>query len=483
MNYRMVFNVIGRIVMAESGLLLLPAMVALYYGETDALKALLISAGIALLVGILFAVCSRTKNRNIYAGEGFISVAAAWVLLSIIGALPFYISGAIPSFVDAIFETVSGFTTTGASVVSNIEAMSHGLQFWRSFTHWVGGMGVLVFVLAIVPGNSKGTMNIMRAEMPGPIIGKLVPKIKNTAKILYLIYIVLTAIEIIFLLFGGMSLFESSIHALGTAGTGGFGIKSDSVASYSPYIQWVISAFMIIFAINFNLFYLILLRRFRSIFQSGELWCYFAILLIAVAVISANIYSIYGNLADTFRHSTFQVSSVVSTTGYATANFDAWPDLSKGILFILMFIGGCAGSTAGGLKVSRVVMLFKLIGREIKKILHPRSVSRVKIDGRNVEESTIDSLTVYFVIYIVCIVGTFLLISFEPFGIETNLSASVTCFNNVGPGFSLVGPSLNFAAYSDFSKLVLSFAMLLGRLEIFPLIIALSPSTWSRKYR
>ena len=410
MNYRMVFNTIGRIVMAEAALLLLPSAVALYYGETSSLCALLLGAGIALAVGLFFVLVSRTKNRSIYAGEGFISVAFAWVLLSVIGAVPFYASGEIPNFIDAVFETVSGFTTTGASILTNVEALSQSMLFWRSFTHWVGGMGVLVFVMAIVPGNSKGAMNIMRAEMPGPIIGKLVPRIKDTAKILYLIYIVLTAVEIIFLFAGGMPLYESVVHAFGTAGTGGFGIKADSIASYSPYFQWVITIFMLIFGINFNLFYLLLLRRFRSIFQSGEFWCYICIVLASIAVITANIYSTFGSFSESLRHSSFQVSSIITTTGYATADFNTWPQLSKGILLILMFIGGCAGSTAGGLKVSRVVLLFKLIGREIRKILHPRSVNKVRFEGGNLSESTADSVMVYFALYMVCFVAVFLLL-------------------------------------------------------------------------
>ena len=483
MNYRMVFNIIGRIVMAEAALLLLPTAVALYYGEKTSLSAFLIGAGIALFVGLLFVLISHTKNRSIYAGEGFISVAFAWILLSIIGAVPFYISGEIPHFIDAVFETVSGFTTTGASILTDVEAMSKSMLFWRSFTHWVGGMGVLVFVMAIVPSNSKGTMNIMRAEMPGPIIGKLVPKIKNTAKILYLIYIALTVLEIIFLLAGKMSLFESVVHSFGTAGTGGFGIKSNSIAGYTPYLQWVITIFMLIFGINFNLFYLILLRRFRTALCSGEFLCYIGIVAASIGIITANIYSMYGNFSEAFRASSFQVSSIITTTGYATTDFNLWPGLSKGILLILMFIGGCAGSTAGGLKVSRVVMLFKLIGREIKKILHPRSVSRIRFEGGSLSETTIDSVTVYFAIYMVCFVFIFLLLCIESFSLETNLSATAACFNNVGPGFAGVGPAMNYSAYSDFSTVVLSFAMLLGRLEIFPLIIALSPSTWSRKYR
>lgn len=483
MNRKMVFNIIGRIVMTEAVLFLLPIIMAAYYGEFASLKAFIISAAIAAILGGVLILFTRTQDKSIYAGEGFVTVAFAWILLSFIGALPFYISGEIPSLVDAFFETVSGFTTTGASILTDVEAMSKSLLFWRSFTHWIGGMGVLVFVTAIIPSSSKGTMNIMRAEMPGPIIGKLVPRVRDTAKILYLIYIVMTEIEIVLLFAGGMPLFESIVHSLGTAGTGGFGIKADSVAGYSAYSQWVITIFMLLFGINFNLYYLILIRRAKSAFQSSELWSYLGIVAVSVAAITANIYSIYNNFADSLRHSTFQVASIITTTGYATTDFNLWPDLSKAILLMLMFLGACAGSTGGGLKVSRAVLLFKLISREIRKMLHPRSVSKVRFEGKTVEESTLSSVAVYFAIYIACFVVVFLALSFEPFGLETNFSAAASCFNNIGPGFAAVGPASNYAAYSGFSKLILSAAMLLGRLEIFPLIIAFSPATWSRKYR
>ena len=483
MNYRMVLNIIGRIVLTEAALLMLPVFVALYYGESGSVLAFLIAAGVAAVLGGLLSLFSRTKDRNVYAGEGFVSVAFAWILLSAIGALPFTITGEIPHYIDALFETVSGFTTTGASILADVEALSHGSLFWRSFTHWVGGMGVLVFVMAIIPSNTKGSMHMIRAEMPGPIIGKLVPRVKDTAKLLYLIYIVMTLIEVVFLFAGGMPLFESVLHSLGTAGTGGFGIKNDSIAGYSPYIQWVIAIFMLLFGINFNLYYLILIRRIRTAISSSELWVYFGICVASITAITANIFTLYKNFADAFRHSVFQVATIITTTGYSTADFDAWPALSKTILFILMFIGGCAGSTSGGLKVARVVLLFKLIGREFRRMLHPRSVNKIRFEGKGVEESTLNSVSVYFAVYMVCYVTIFLLLSIEPFGMETNLSATTACFNSIGPGFAGVGPTANYSAYSDFSKLLLSFAMLLGRLEIFPLVIALSPATWSRRYR
>ena len=489
MNYRMILNVMGRIIMAEAALLLLPVAVAVYYNEASSLNAFLITAGIALGIGLLFCLVSHTKDRNIYAREGFVSVAFAWIFLSLIGAVPFYLTGYIPNFIDAVFEAVSGFTTTGASIVPSVENLSNSVLFWRSFTHWIGGMGVLVFVMAIVPGNAKGNMNVLRAEMPGPVIGKLVPRIKDTAKILYLIYIALTLLEVVFLLFGGMSFFESIVHSIGTAGTGGFGIKNNSVGGYSPYIQWVITAFMLIFGINFNLFYLILIKRVRTALKSTELWIYFGIIFFAVAAITTNIFSIYGNLSDSVRHSSFQVASIISTTGFATTDFNTWPILSKGIIFALMFMGGCAGSTAGGFKVSRAAMLFRTIGREIKKILHPRSVTKVRFEGKSLEDTTVDSVTVYLAIYILCFIVIFLLLCLDPVeftgysAFETHFTTATTCFNNVGPAFGACGPASNFAAYSGFSKIIMSFAMLLGRLEIFPLIIALSPSTWSRKYK
>ena len=480
MNRFMVFNTIGRIIRAEAALLLLPAAVSLIYKE-DCFWGFLISAALALVIGTVLTLVCRPKNQVIYAKEGFAIVAIVWLGMSAIGALPFVISGEIPHFADAFFETVSGFTTTGASILTDVESMSHGLLFWRSFTHWVGGMGVLVFVMALIPNLSDRSIHIMRAEMPGPRVGKLVPKVKDTAKILYLIYIVMTGVEVVFLLAGGMPLFDSLLHAFGTAGTGGFGIKADSIAGYSPYLQWVIAIFMLIFGINFNLFYLALIRRFRSIFRSTELWAYFGIVAASIAVIAANILSMCSSFSEALRLSTFQVSSVITTTGYATADFNLWPGLSKTVLFVLMFIGGCAGSTAGGIKVSRIVMMVKMVFNELRFMVRPRSVNTVHFEGKTVDEQTQKSVANYFLIYILCYFAIFILICFEPFGFESNFTAVAACFNNIGPGFGVVGPAGSFADYSAFSKYVLSFAMLLGRLEIFPLIIALTPRTWMRK--
>lgn len=481
MNRKMVFYMIGQMIKLEAALLVLPLLVSLIYREHKTALSFLITIGIALVLGFALTLIFRTKNRVIYAKEGFVIVALTWLALSAVGCLPFIISGEIPSFFDAFFETVSGFTTTGASVVIDVESMSHGILFWRSFTHWIGGMGVLVFIMAIIPTVTDRSIHILRAEMPGPIVGKLVPKTKDTAKILYLIYIIMTAVEIVLLLIGGMPLFESTVHAFGTAGTGGFGIKADSIAGYSPYLQWVITIFMLLFGVNFNLYYLALIRHFHSIFKSRELWCYIGIFAAACFAITIDIYPMYQNFSESLRLAAFQTSSILTTTGFATADFNLWPGFSKAILFLLMFIGGCAGSTAGGLKVSRVILLFKIVRKELLHILHPRSVAVIKFEGKKVDNPTLNSVSTYFVLYIFGILGIFLILCLEPFDLETNLSATVSCFNNVGPGLSLVGPASNYSAYSPLSKLMLSFAMLLGRLEIFPLWFTLTPSTWSKK--
>ena len=482
MNIRMVFNILGKMANVEAALLLLPTAVALCYKESCAIS-LLITAAICLTVGILLSLIFRPKNHIIYAREGFAIVALVWLFASLFGALPFYISGEIPSYIDAFFETVSGFTTTGASILTDVEAMSKGLIFWRSFTHWVGGMGVLVFIMAITPNISDRSIHIMRAEMPGPIIGKLVPRVKDTAKILYLIYIVMTITQIILLLCGGMSLFDSVVHTFGTAGTGGFGIKADSVGGYNPYLQWVITIFMFLFGINFNLYYLLLIKHFKSVLHSSELWTYIGLALTSITLITINIYPAYDSLSTAIRDSSFQVSSIMTTTGYSTTDFDLWPVFSKTILLLLMFIGACAGSTAGGLKVSRVVLLFKMILKEIKRKLHPNSVSTVVFEEIKVDTATLNSVNVYFAIYMLCFSSILLLISIDDFDFLTNFSAVASCFNNIGPGLAKVGPLLSFADYSDFSKLALSFAMLLGRLEIFPLLLAFMPSTWIKKAR
>ncbi len=480
MNRRMIINAVGLVLRVEAVLLLLPAIVGVIYGERQTWLAFLISAAISLVMGLLPKYFLKPRTHVIYAKEGFIIVAFTWIMLSLVGAVPLVLSGAVTSYADAFFEIVSGFTTTGASVIPDVEALTRGVLFWRSFTHWVGGMGIIVFVMAILPNVSERPIHILRAEIPGPTVGKLVPRIKDTALILYLIYIGMTVIETIMLLFGGMSFFESLLHAFGTAGTGGFGIKRDSIAGYSPYIQWVITVFMVLFGVNFNLYYLALLRKFKAVVTSTELWAYLGIIISSVAVISWNIRHLFVGAEETVRAAAFQVSSIISTTGYATTDFNLWPNLSKNILLILMFIGGCAGSTAGGIKVSRIVLLFKLISNEVKRMLHPRSVSSLRFEGKTVDGHTRKGVSNYFLIYFVCLLAIFLALSFEPFDFETNFTAVVTCFNNVGPGFGAVGPTGGFGDYSAFAKTVLSFAMLLGRLEIFPIIIALAPVSWAR---
>ncbi len=481
MNRKMVLNTIGRIMLLEAVLMLFPAATSLIYKEFTAMFAFLITTCIAAVLGNLLILLCRTRDQVIYAREGFVTVGLAWVVLSLIGALPFYISREIPNYIDAFFEIVSGFTTTGSSILRDVEAMSHGMLLWRSFSHWIGGMGVLVLIMAIIPNVSDRSIHIMRAEMPGPIVDKILPRIKDTAKILYIIYIVMTAVQVVLLLFGDMSLFDSLLHAFGTAGTGGFGIKADSVGSYSPYLQWVITIFMVIFGVNFNIYFLMLMKRFKSALRSTELWTYLGIILAAITLITINISPYYTSFSETLRHSAFQVASIMTTTGYSTVDFNLWPAFSKGILVLLMFFGACAGSTAGGFKVSRIVIIFKTVCREFERLLRPRSVRIVKNEGKSVDEKVISSVTTYLAVYLMCFIAVFLLLSLDKFGFETNFTAAASCFNNIGPGLDKVGPMASFADYSAFSKVVLSIAMLLGRLEIFPLIIAFSPTTWFKR--
>lgn len=480
MNRRMVFYTLGQMLLLCAALLILPLLVAFGYREQCA-AGFGITIGVCGALGIVIMLVFRTKNRVIYAKEGFVIVALTWLALSAFGAFPFWISGEIPSYIDAFFETVSGFTTTGASILTDVEKMSRGLLFWRSFTHWIGGMGVLVFVMAIAPNVSERSMHIIRAEMPGPIVGKLVPRVKDTAKILYLIYIAMSVIEVVLLLIGGMSLFDSVVHTFGTAGTGGFGIKLDSIAGYTPYVQWVITVFMLLFGVNFNLYYLLLIRKFRSVFRSTELRVYFAIVAASVIAIAVNIYPMYDSMEESVRLSAFQVSSIITTTGYSTCDFDIWPGLSKAVLLVLMFIGACAGSTGGGLKVSRLVILVKMVKNELKHLLHPRSVNVVKFEGKKLDSTTLHNVSNYFALYIVGFFVIFLLISADGFNFETNFSAAAACYNNIGPGFGAAGPAASYAGYSIFSKLVLSLAMLLGRLELFPMLLAFAPSTWTKR--
>ena len=480
MNRRMVLYVVGTVIKIEAALMILPLITSLIYKES-CVRDILISMGIAAVAGFALTLSSRPENKVIYAKEGFVIVSLAWIALSAIGALPFYISGEIPSYVDAFFETVSGFTTTGASILTDVEAMSKGLLLWRSFTHWVGGMGVLVFVMAIMPTVSDRSIHILRAEAPGPVVGKIVPKMKQTARILYVIYIVMTFITFIFLWTGGMPLYDSIIHAVGTAGTGGFGIKADSVGSYSPYVQWIITVAMIAFAINFNIYYFVLIKRYKSALKNEEFFAFLFMVIVGTVAVFFNIKPIYGNVSDSLRHAAFQVASIISTTGFSTVDFNQWPSFAKTVLLILMFSGGCAGSTAGGFKVSRIVLLLKAIKREMKKLIHPRSVSTVRLDGRRLGEDMVISVHSYFAIYAVLFAIVVIVIGMDEFDLETNIAVAASCINNIGPGLGTAGPASSYEMYSPISKLVLCFAMMIGRLEIFPLILTFSPSTWVKK--
>lgn len=477
----MIFYVAGQIIKLEAVLMLLPLACALIYGETRCALSFAVTIAAALIGACAITAATGKADRTIYAREGFIICAFAWIAMSAIGAVPFVLSGDIPSYTNAFFETVSGFTTTGASILDNPEVLSHGALFWRSFTHWIGGMGVLVLMMALIPNNNDRSIHIMRAEMPGPKVDKIVPRVRNSAKILYLIYIVMTLVQVAFLLAGGMSFFESIIYTFGTAGTGGFGIRGDSVGGYSPYIQWVITIFMLFFGVNFNLYYLILARKVRQAMRSEELWFYLSVVFVSTAFIAVNVADRYPTVGETVRQAAFQVSSIITTTGFSTTDFNLWPGFSKTVLLLLMFIGGCAGSTAGGLKVSRVVILGKIIKRELNLLVHPRSVAAVKLDGKRIDETTQSGVCSYFALYAILFAVIFLLLSLEPFDLETNLSAVAACFNNIGPGFSSVGPMSNFGAYSGWAKYLLSAAMLLGRLEIYPLLLTFTPSTWVKK--
>lgn len=480
MNVQMIIYVLGFIMRIEGLLLVLPLIVAMYYKE-DTLLSFVITILLLFILGFLTSY-KEPKNKVIYAKEGLVVVALSWLIMSIFGALPFYISGEIPVFIDALFESVSGFTTTGSSVVADIESMSNSLLFWRSFTQWIGGMGVLVFVLSIVPLAGGRSMYIMKAEMPGPTVDKLVPKTQETAEILYKIYIAMTLILIIFLVIGGMSLFDSILHAFGTAGTGGFGIKVNSVAYYnSAYIEIILTIFMILFGVNFNIYYLILTRNVARALKSEELRNYIIIIISSIIAIAINLLPNYNNIFESLRYSAFQVSSIITTTGYVTTDFNLWPMFSKMVLFLLMFIGGCAGSTAGGLKISRLSIAVKSIKQYLKKTIHPRYVGTVRFEQKTLTSSTLRGVHIYISVYFIIFLISILLVSVDNLDFETTVSAVVTCLNTVAPGFSLVGPAGSFEAFSGFSKIVLSFDMLVGRLEIFPILMLFSPTIWKRK--
>ena len=484
MNVKSISRTVGLILLITGIFQLFPLLIAVIDHEPRNILAYIESLCLILLVGSALLLFSRGGNRMFSAQEGFAATGLSWIFMSAFGALPFFLSGQIPSYVDAFFEMVSGFTTTGASILTDVEALSRCNLFWRSFSHWLGGMGVLVFLLAVVPGARKngGTgIYLMRAESPGPSVDKLTPHLRQTAMILYGIYILLTALCIVCLLLGGMPVFDSFCIAFGTAGTGGFAIKNSSMGGYSYFLQTVVTVFMFLFGVNFSLYYMLLLRKFKAVFKIEELRLYFGIAASSIVLIAINISCMYNTVYEAVHHAAFQVVSIMTTTGYGTVDFEQWPAFSKAILLSLMFIGASAGSTGGGLKVSRVLLLMKSIRRTIRKALHPRRVQPVYMDGRAVSEEVCDNVNAYLAIYCVILVLSFAIISVDGFSIGTNFSAVASCFNNIGPGFELVGATQNFSIYSDLSKIILSLDMLLGRLEIFPLLLLLSPDTWSRR--
>jgi trk system potassium uptake protein TrkH len=484
MNYKMMGRFIGKILLVEAAFMLPALLISVYCKETKAVTAFLWSLLIILVVaGILLILC-RGSKRGFHAKEGMACVGLSWIVMSILGCFPFFFSGEIPNYVDALFEMVSGFTTTGASILPDVESVAKGILYWRSFSHWVGGMGVLVFLLAIESLGGRGngfTMHLLRAESPGPSVGKLVPKMKTTARILYMLYIVLTILNIVFLLAGGMSLFESVCTALGTAGTGGFGVRNDSIASYSPYIQNVCTVFMLLFGVNFSCYYLLLLGRVRSVFRDEELRMYLGLVLGSIALITWNLRGFYGTLEETIRHAAFQVATVITTTGYATTDFDLWPSFSKAILLSLMLIGACAGSTGGGFKCGRALLIVKSLHRNVHRVLHPQQVQVVRVNDHAVSEKVLENANAYLAAYAFIIMISFVLVSLDDFSVMTNFSAVIACFNNIGPGLDAVGPTCNFAGYSTLSKLVLIWDMLAGRLEIFPILILCSRTTWKHR--
>ncbi|MDD6614537.1 MAG: TrkH family potassium uptake protein [Lachnospiraceae bacterium] len=478
MNFGMIIYVIGWVLCFEAAFMMPACAVAVLYRESAGF-ALLFTAVLCGTAG--FALTRRKpKNAAIYAREGFVAVSFSWIVLSIMGALPFTISGEIPFYIDALFETVSGFTTTGSSILTDVEALSHCMLFWRSFTHWIGGMGVLVFLMAILPLAGGTNMYLMKAESPGPVVGKLVPKVKSTALILYLMYIALSLLQLVFLLLGRMPLFDAVTTVFGTAGTGGFGIRGDSIAGYSPYIQVVITVFMILFGVNFNFYYLLTRKKWKAAVGMSEVRAYFLIILSAVALITFNISGMFSSVWEALRHAAFQVGSIMTTTGFATADFDLWPSFSKTLLVLLMFVGACAGSTGGGIKVSRVMILLKSVKKELDVIVHPHNVRKLKVDGRVVEHAVVRSVNVFMVSYILLYAVSVLLISVDNFDFTTNFTAVAATINNIGPGLEMVGPTRCFADFSVFSKLVLTFDMLAGRLELFPLLILFGKNTWRK---
>lgn len=477
----MIRYILGKMLGVEAVLLLLPAFVSLVYREFSGIY-FLIPAGIIGVVYLLFGV-KKPENRNIYGKEGMVIVASAWILWSLFGSLPFSLSGSIPYYLDAFFETVSGFTTTGSTILTDIESLPQGMLFWRSFTHWIGGMGVLVFVMVLTTLDKRNSMYLMRAEVPGPEKDKLVPKTMSTARILYGMYFGMTAIEVILLLFGGMNVFDSLIFSFGTAGTGGFANYSASVGHFnSVYIDTVITVFMILFGINFNLYYFLLLKDWKSVWKNEELKTYLTLILSAALLITVNMNHMYPNPFKAFRYAIFQVASIITTTGYATADFIEWPMFSQCMLMFLMMVGACASSTGGGMKVSRVMMMVKCVKREIMQMAHPKSVSIIRMNGKKVDQDVLKTLYIYLIAYLGIVIGSVLLVSVDNMDFGTTFSSVLTTMNNIGPGIGAVGPNGSFADFSPLSKLVFCFDMLAGRLEIFPFLMLFTASAWNRKF-
>ena len=479
MNSAMILYILGHVLRIEGVLMLLPALMGLVYNESQGWVFLLMAAAL-FLFGFAFSF-KKPKNTTIYLKEGCVITALSWILMSFLGSLPFVITKEIPSLIDAFFETVSGFTTTGASIMPDVEILCHASQFWRCFTHWIGGMGVLVFLLAIIPMSGGSNINLMRAESPGPSVGKLVPKMRQTAALLYLIYFFLTALETMFLVFGRMPVFDSVCTAFGTAGTGGFGVYRDSMASQSAYLQWVVTIFMIMFGVNFNFYFFLLYRYVKKAVKMSEVRVYLAVILTSIAIISINIYHQIQSVGGSIRHASFQVASIITTTGFASTDFDLWPETSKIILVILMFIGACAGSTGGGIKVSRFIILFKSIGKELKSYVHPKSVSKITMDGSPVEHEVVRSVNVFFITFMVIFTASVLIVSLDSKGLVSSFTAVAATINNIGPGLEVVGPTQNYASFSVGSKLVMIFDMLAGRLEVFPMLMLFNPKLYLTK--
>lgn len=481
MNRSIIRYILGQILKLEAVLLILPCIVAVIYREYQGIYYL-ITMFIGLVVGILMT-WKKPKNTVFYLKEGCVATALSWIVMSLLGCLPFWLSGEIPFFIDALFETISGFTTTGASILSDVEALSHCNLFWRSFTHWIGGMGVLVFMLAIIPMSGGSNINLMRAESPGPSVGKLVPKIRYSARILYIIYIGMTILEIIFLLLGRIPVFDAICTAIGTAGTGGFGIRNDSIAGYSVYVQWVVTVFMILFGVNFNAYYFILFGEFKKALAMEEVKVYLGIIGVATLGIVIGIINTTQGLFEAVTQAAFQVASIITTTGFSTVDFDAWASMPKTIIMFLTFIGACAGSTGGGIKVSRFIAVYKTVRKELGAYIHPKSVKKIKMDGKPIEHDVVRSINVYFITFILLFCISLFLVSFEGYDMVTNFTAVAATINNIGPGLNLVGPAQNFGFFHPFTKLVLMFDMLAGRLELFPLLILLHPALWKQAIR